>query len=182
MHKVQIYPIGNADTCLIKLENDKSIFIDFAHLKQEGNPDDKRCDIVAELENEVSGDFDIVAFTHADDDHIHGFSDFFYLEHAKKYQSDKRKKIKTLWVPAAIILEENLEDEILSLYDLDEVKDAIDGNKRTMAKRLLKPLMPYIMFNTSEWDNPFKKNQASGMIFKGLQKHGIEKRWMGGQK
>lgn len=38
-------------------------------------------------------------------------SDFFYLEHAKKYQNGDRIKIKELWVPAAMITEEGSEDE-----------------------------------------------------------------------
>tara|TARA_B100001939_G_scaffold348043_1_gene372166 strand:+ start:57475 stop:58425 length:951 start_codon:yes stop_codon:yes gene_type:complete len=48
---------------------------------------------------------DVFAITHADDDHIAGSTEFFHLEHAEKYQGDGRVKIKTLWVPAALILE-----------------------------------------------------------------------------
>jgi ribonuclease BN (tRNA processing enzyme) len=111
MHKVTFYPLGNADSILINLENGKHILIDFENVAEKNNADDKRIDLASELEQTVENDFDVVAFTHADNDHIHGFSDFFYLEHATKYQSSERKKIKTLWVPAAIILEENLEPE-----------------------------------------------------------------------
>jgi hypothetical protein len=53
----------------------------------------------------------VVAFTHLDKDHIGGASDFFYLEHATKYQDKNRIEIKTLWVPAAAIVEEGTEDE-----------------------------------------------------------------------
>jgi ribonuclease BN (tRNA processing enzyme) len=111
MHKVTFYPIGNADSVLISLSNEKYVLFDYADKADKEDEDDKRIDLASELEQTVDNDFDVVAFTHADDDHIHGFSDFFYLEHAKKYQSEDRKKITTLWVPAAIVLEENLEDE-----------------------------------------------------------------------
>ena len=111
MHKVTFYPLGNADSILISLDNGKYVLFDYADVADKDNEDDKRIDLASELEQTVEEDFSTVAFTHADEDHIHGFSDFFYLEHAKKYQSEDRKKIETLWVPAAIILEENLEDE-----------------------------------------------------------------------
>ena len=55
--------------------------------------------------------FDVVAFTHLDDDHIHGASEFFWLEHAAKYQGEGRAKIAELWVPAAAITEEGLTGE-----------------------------------------------------------------------
>jgi hypothetical protein len=42
---------------------------------------------------------------------ISGSSDFFYLEHAAKYQTSGRIKIRELWVPAAAIIEEGCEDE-----------------------------------------------------------------------
>ncbi len=111
MHKVIFYPIGNADSILISLSNGKYVLFDYADKADKEDEKDKRVDLASELEQTVENEFDVVAFTHADDDHIHGFSDFFYLDHEKKYQSDDRKKINTLWVPAAIVLEENLEDE-----------------------------------------------------------------------
>lgn len=55
--------------------------------------------------------FDVVMFTHADKDHIEGCTEFFYLEHAQKYQSADRIKIKELWVPAAMLLESVKIDE-----------------------------------------------------------------------
>ena len=48
----------------------------------------------------------MVVFTHLDKDHYSGASEFFYLEHAKKYQSEDRVQINMLWVPAAVINEE----------------------------------------------------------------------------
>jgi len=115
MHKLTFYPLGNADCCLIDLENKKKILFDYANLKDPEDEKDLRIDLAATLKADLDKDkkdyYDVVAFTHADDDHIHGFSDFFYLEHAKKYQDDKRVKINELWVPAALIVEEGLKDE-----------------------------------------------------------------------
>lgn len=115
MHKLTFFPLGNADCCLFDLDNKKKILFDYAHCKDPENEDDLRIDLAAALKADLDKDkrdyYDVVAFTHADDDHIHGFSDFFYLEHAKKYQDEKRIKINELWVPAALIVEEGLEDE-----------------------------------------------------------------------
>lgn len=49
--------------------------------------------------------------THIDEDHIKGSSDFFHLEHAKKYQDAGRIKMNEMWVPAATITEDECEDE-----------------------------------------------------------------------
>ncbi len=115
MHKLTFFPIGSADCCLIDLDNKKKMLFDYANLKDPEDDKDLRVDLAAALKADLDKDkkdyYDVVAFTHADDDHIHGFSDFFYLEHAKKYQDDKRIKINELWVPAALIVEEGLKDE-----------------------------------------------------------------------
>jgi len=107
---VKFYPLGNADTTLIKLDNGQVVLFDYANKKDANDEKDKRCDLPVELNKDVKGDYDVVAFTHADKDHINKFSDYFYLEHAKKYQEGERRKINDLWVPAAIILETNLDN------------------------------------------------------------------------
>ena len=57
------------------------------------------------LKKQGRDNFDIVAFSHADQDHIQGSDEFFWFEHAPEYQGDDRIKIKELWVPAALIIE-----------------------------------------------------------------------------
>jgi hypothetical protein len=115
MHKLTFYPLGNADSYLLELEKGKKILFDFANKRDPEDEADKRIDLAAELRSildESDRDyFDVVAFTHADDDHIHGASDFFYLEWADKYKNGDRIKIRELWVPAAMILEDGLEDD-----------------------------------------------------------------------
>ena len=115
MHIITFYPIGNADCCLIELDNGKNLLFDYAHCKDFEDEEDLRVDLRTEITNKLEGKkkkyLDIVTFTHADDDHLRGFSDLFYLEYAKKYQNDERIKIKQLWVPATIICEKGLKDE-----------------------------------------------------------------------
>ncbi len=119
MHKITFYPIGNADCCKIDLSNGRKLLFDFANCRDSDADDDLRIDLANALIDDLKvaekNSFDIVAFTHGDDDHIHGFSEFFYLEHAKKYQDNDRIQIEELWVPAAIIIEKGLKDEAIIL-------------------------------------------------------------------
>ena len=117
MHTLTFYPLGNADTCLIEMESKSVLLIDFADTRSADDVDDKRIDLseairerLDELERE---DVDVLALTHLDQDHIQCTSEFFYLEHATKYQGGDRVKINDLWVPAAAITESktNLSEE-----------------------------------------------------------------------
>lgn len=114
MQRLTFYPLGNADCCLIETEKMKILF-DYANVKNIDDETDLRIDLENAIRNKwIDGkrkDFDIVVFTHADDDHYKKFSELFYLEHAEKYQSDERIKIKELWVPAATICDDSLKDE-----------------------------------------------------------------------
>lgn len=98
---ITFFNIGNADTSLIRLGSGKNILWDYANMQGE-----RHCDLPKEINKRVAKDnFEVVCFTHADDDHVKGMSEYFYLEHEKKYQSAERKKIEDLWVPAALFLE-----------------------------------------------------------------------------
>lgn len=111
MAEMTFYPLGNADCCQIKTQNNKRILFDYAHVREAENEDDKRCDLAVLLRKDMKdadkNAFDIVAFTHLDRDHCGGAGDFFYFEHAAKYQAGDRIKINMLWVPAAAILEDD---------------------------------------------------------------------------
>lgn len=119
MHKLTFFPLGNADCCRIDLANGKKLLIDYAAMRDPADEKDLRIDLSAELRKDLEAAdrdyFDVVAFTHLDDDHIRGASEFFYLEHAEKYQTGQRVKIGELWVPAAAIIEEGAEDEAFVL-------------------------------------------------------------------
>jgi hypothetical protein len=115
VHTITIFPIGNGDTLRIDFENFRKMLIDFADMRDPGDKEDKRISLSNELKLDLAAikrDFyDVVAFTHLDDDHARRASEFFFLEHAKVYQSDDRVKINELWVPAAAIIEEGSEDD-----------------------------------------------------------------------
>lgn len=109
MVKITAYNLGNADTTRVDLKNGKKILVDYADMRCQNDPKDKRVDLPAELKKDLSAAkrdyFDVVAFTHLDDDHICGSSEFFYFNHSASYQGAGRVKIKEMWVPAAVILE-----------------------------------------------------------------------------
>ena len=111
--QVTFYPLGNADTSLVELQDGRRILFDYTNT---GTADDgdKRCDLPkllkADMKNADTVTYSVVAFTHLDADHCTGASDFFWFDHATKYQGDGRYKIKTLWVPAGAITEEGLDD------------------------------------------------------------------------
>ncbi len=111
MHKVTFHNIGSADCIRIDLENGSQLLFDYAHMGDPNDEDDLRCDLPNELRDDL-GDreaFDVVAFTHLDNDHYAGATDFFYFEHIKKYQGkvdgEPRIKMNEMWVPAAVITE-----------------------------------------------------------------------------
>src|SRR3989339_1133976 len=132
MHKITFYPLGNADSYLVDLDKGKKLLFDYAQCRDEEDDKDRRIDLASALKNDLKESdrnyYDVVAFTHCDDDHIGGFSEFFYLQHAEKYQDEKRVKINELWVPAAIVIEEGLTGEAAILraearYRLKEGKN-----------------------------------------------------------
>ena len=110
MHQVIFYPVGNGDTSQIVLENGRRILFDFRHMKNGEETETPAIDLKSalkvELEKAKRTSFDVVAFTHADKDHIQNATEFFELRHAKKYQGEGRVAIDELWVPAAMIVEE----------------------------------------------------------------------------
>lgn len=114
MPNVTFYPLGNADSYLLKLDH-KLLLFDFANMREPNAKDDRRIDLPEAVRDDIGWpdhkELDVVAFTHLDNDHVKGSGDFFYLEHAAKYQEGDRVKIKELWVPAAAITEEGSEDD-----------------------------------------------------------------------
>lgn len=104
--KFTFYPLGNAETCLLELSTGDKLLFDYAAMN-DGSATDERIDIKQELSG--IDEFKVVMFSHAHDDHTKGASEFFYLDHASKYQSEDRAKINELWVSSAFLLETDLE-------------------------------------------------------------------------
>lgn len=113
--RIQTFPLGNADTLRLDLADDRKVLVDFACMRNGDDENDKRCDLPAELRADLDKAgrdyFDAVCITHLDQDHCKGFGEFFWLDHATKYEGGDRIKITELWVPAAAILEDNLKDD-----------------------------------------------------------------------
>ena len=109
MPRLTFYPIGNADTCLIDLANSRKLLFDYADERNPDDDEDKRIDLSKTLRDDLKAakrdSYDVVAITHLDDDHTCRADEFFYLDHAEKYQKGTRTKITELWVPAAVITE-----------------------------------------------------------------------------
>ena len=115
MAKINFYPLGNADTCLVKLTNGLQFVFDYADMNDPDDPKDKCIPLAKQFKDDIGWpkckEIDVLAFTHGDNDHVKGASEMFWLEHAEKYQGKDRVKFKELWVPAAMIIEENVEDD-----------------------------------------------------------------------
>lgn len=114
MARVTCYPLGNADCTLLELADERLVLVDYCDRKDRNDKKDRRADLPVELRTVLDGksrdSFDVVAFSHADDDHVAKAEEFFWLEHAEKYQGDDRIKIEELWVPACFILEQGVEE------------------------------------------------------------------------
>lgn len=110
MHTVTFYPVGNGDSSQIKLKDGRRFVFDYRQHPSAGQKDARPIDLAAQLRKELKedgrSDVDVLALTHGDKDHIEGSTEFFELEHALKYQGGNRIKVKELWVPAAMILEQ----------------------------------------------------------------------------
>ncbi|TQE99813.1 MAG: hypothetical protein FKY71_06675 [Spiribacter salinus] len=117
MHKLTVFNLafngGNADCSRIDLENGRKLLVDYAY-ETGADPDGVGVDLPTELRQDLIASkrngYDVVCFTHLDVDHYRGSSDFFWLEHAEKYQGKDRTRITTMWVPAAFITEAGIED------------------------------------------------------------------------
>lgn len=112
---MKFFPTGNADTTFIQLANNDIVLMDFADMRSPGDPADKRIDLPVAIREAMDdagrSSFRVVAFTHLDTDHILGASDFFWFDHATKYQGTGRPKINELWVPAGALTEGSLIDD-----------------------------------------------------------------------
>ena len=112
--KLTFHPLGNADCTRIDLADGRKILVDYADMRNSNDPTDKRVDLPRVLKDDLRAarrsNFDVVCFTHLDNDHCCGSHDFFWFDHATKYQGEGRIKIDELWIPAGAILEDGLDD------------------------------------------------------------------------
>lgn len=113
--QITFYPLGNADSTLIRCADDRLMLVDYANMKSSDDKKDNRCDLPKELQQALSNakqdDFQVVCITHLDKDHVKGFKDFFELKYLKESQGKGRPGITELWVPAAAIIETGVKDD-----------------------------------------------------------------------
>ena len=114
MPKITVYPIGNGDTFRLDLRDGRKMLIDYADLRNPVDPTDKRIDLPTELRADLRtagrNHYEIVEFSHLDNDHVQGASQFFWFDHASRYQGEDRVKISDLWVPASALTEVGTSD------------------------------------------------------------------------
>jgi len=112
--KLTFHPLGDADCTRLDLADERKILVDYADMRNPNDAWDRRIDLPAELRADLRvakrDYYDVVCFTHLDNDHCNGAGGFFWFDHAQKHQGDGRIKIRDLWVPAAAILEDGLDD------------------------------------------------------------------------
>ena len=110
VHKVLFYPVGNGDTSQVVLAKGRRLLFDFCHREKAEEASTPEIDLKKRLRDELKeakrDNFDVVAFTHGDLDHIQGSTDFFALDHSTKYQGGDRIKATEFWMPAAMLLAE----------------------------------------------------------------------------
>ncbi|WP_407525745.1 hypothetical protein [Methylobacterium oryzisoli] len=109
------YPLDNADSTRIDLKDGRKLLVDYADLRCSGDAADPRIDLPTTLRNDLRAverdHFDVVLFTHLDDDHTRGAGDFFHFEQSPSRQGNGRIKMNSLWVPAAALTEEGCEGD-----------------------------------------------------------------------
>lgn len=171
------FPLGNADTTLIRLANDDLVLMDYANMRYATDPSDKRIDLPAALREELDdadrSSFRVVAFTHLDDDHICGAREFFWWDHAHILQGGDRVKIDELWVPAAAITETDLDGDAWTIRAeaRHRLKEGYGIRVFSRPERLAKYL--------AEWDLTVEDRAHlivdAGQLVPGFSKHGPEK-------
>ena len=95
MAKVTFYPLGNADCCLIRLDNDKLFVFDYADIKNPDDSEDKRIALREAFDEDIGWPKRNIRMcwrfaTWGDDDHVCKFHRTILAgKHAEKYQGEK---------------------------------------------------------------------------------------------
>jgi len=172
--EVHFFPLGNADTLRIDLANGQKILIDYADMRCADDEDDLRCDLPDELRRDLKkadrNFFDAVCITHVDEDHCKGFGEFFWLEHAAKYQDDDRIKIDKLWVPAAAVIEENLKGDARLIRA--EARHRLKEGKGVLIFSRPEPLKKWMEENDIDFESRKHLIVNAGSLVPGYRKDG----------
>jgi ribonuclease BN (tRNA processing enzyme) len=111
---ITFYPLGNADCTRIDMKDGRKLLVDYANMGC-GDPASSSIDLPRALRDDLRAAqrdyFDIILFTHLDEDHTKGAGDFLHFDRFSSRQDDGRIKMRELWVPAAAITEEGCLDD-----------------------------------------------------------------------
>jgi hypothetical protein len=109
------YPLGNADCTRIDLKDGRKILVDYADMRNPADAGNACIDLPTALDDDLRAAkrdyFDVVMFTHLDEDHTKRAGDFFHFERFASRQGNGRIKMNELWVPAAALTEEGSTDD-----------------------------------------------------------------------
>jgi hypothetical protein len=110
MPAITFYPLGNADACLIDLPGGEKLLFDCGDERNPDDPTDRRIDLLKALRDNFAAakktSVEVLAITHLDRDHYSRATELFRLEHSKAHQSEDRIVVDELWVPAAVIIDD----------------------------------------------------------------------------
>jgi hypothetical protein len=113
MPTLTFYPLGNADACLIDLANGEKLLFDCGDQRDATDPFDRRIDLSKALHDNFAAakktSIEVLAITHLDRDHYNRATELFWLEHSEKYQSSDRIRVDEIWVPAAVIIDDEVD-------------------------------------------------------------------------
>jgi len=142
MVRITFYPLGNADSSLIEFADGRLMLNDY-YRPESFDEDDKRIDLTEGLQKVLDSKgqdyFDIVAFSHRDNDHVGSAEKFFKMENPQIKDSGD-VAIKQMWVPAFFVIEKGLDGsaEILQKEARYRLKKAqkirVMGSSETLTK------------------------------------------------
>ena len=112
---ITFHPLDNADCSRIDLRDGRKLLVDYADMRSAGPLKAHLIDLPTTLRNDLRAFgrdyFDVVLFTHLDDDHTRGAGEFFHFERFTGRQGGNRIGMRDLWVPAAALTEEGSSDD-----------------------------------------------------------------------
>jgi hypothetical protein len=153
------------------------LLFDYADERNHADRFDTRIDLPEELRKDLRAAgrdyYDVTAFTHLDKDHCGGSEEFFWLEHARKYQGEGRIRINELWVPAAALLEDGCQDSARTIRQ--EARHRFKERKGIRVFSRPDQLKKWVEDNGMSWEAHKHLITDAGQYVPGWSKSGPER-------